>query len=299
MKVQWYPGHMTKAMRNMQEDCRLVDLIIELVDARVPLSSRNPDIDRLGQGKARLIIMNKADLADPVLTDRWKAWFEDRHFLCAALDCRVSGMKKSINPILEEACQAKRERDRRRGIANRPLRAMVVGIPNVGKSTFINTFAGHSAAKTGNSPGVTKGNQWIRLNKNVELLDTPGVLWPKFDDDQVGVRLAAVGSINDDILDTQELSGYVLDFMLDNYPGALLRRYPCAEVQAADGPDRDLRKKDNPELARYRLLQAIAVCRGCIARGAQPDLDKASRMLLEDFRSGRLGRVTLEAPDQT
>ena len=179
MNVQWYPGHMTKAKRQMQEDLKLIDLIIELVDARVPLSSRNPDIDQLGQNKSRLILLNKADLADERQNEAWKEYFQKRGFHVVKVDSRNGSGMKTIQNVIQEACKEKIERDRRRGIKNRPIRAMVAGIPNVGKSTFINTFAGKACAKTGNRPGVTKGKQWIRLNKNVELLDTPGILWPK------------------------------------------------------------------------------------------------------------------------
>ena len=200
MNVQWYPGHMTKAKRQMQEDIKLIDLIIELVDSRVPLASRNPDIDELGKNKARLILFNKSDLGDERQNEAWKAYFQGNGFYVVKVDSRSGSGMKAIQAAIQEACKEKTERDRRRGIKNRPIRAMVVGIPNVGKSTFINTFAGRACAKTGNKPGVTKGKQWIRLNKNVELLDTPGILWPKFEDEAVGMRLAYIGSIKDDIL---------------------------------------------------------------------------------------------------
>ncbi len=181
MHFQWYPGHMTKAKRQMQEDIKLIDLVIELVDARIPISSRNPDIDELGKQKARLILMNKADLASAEQTTAWMSYFREKGYFAVKLDARTKAGMKSIQDVIMEACREKIERDRRRGIKNRPVRAMVVGIPNVGKSTFINTYAGKACAKTGNKPGVTKGKQWIRLNKNVELLDTPGILWPKFE----------------------------------------------------------------------------------------------------------------------
>lgn len=285
MDIQWYPGHMTKAKRTMQEDCKLVDLIIELVDARVPLSSRNPDIDKLGQGKARLILMNKSDLADAACSAAWKTWFEKKGYYVVLLDARASSQMKSVHAVIEESCREKRERDRRRGILNRPVRAMVVGIPNVGKSTFINTFAGRAAAKTGNKPGVTKGNQWIRLNKNVELLDTPGILWPKFEDQQVGIRLAAIGSINDNILNVTELCSYVIRFMQEHYPAALRERYNLADDRLAEGEV-------------HGILAQAARMRGCIGKGGELDLDKAAQLVLDDFRSGRLGRVTLEAPEE-
>ena len=200
MNFQWYPGHMTKAKRQMQEDIKLIDLVIELVDARIPLSSRNPDIDELGKNKARLILMNKSDLADEEAGKLWSAYFQKKGYYVVSLDSRNRNGMKQVTAVVMEACKEKIERDRKRGIMNRPVRAMVVGIPNVGKSTFINSYAGKACAKTGNKPGVTKGKQWIRLNKNVELLDTPGILWPKFEDQQVGLRLALIGSIRDEIL---------------------------------------------------------------------------------------------------
>ena len=229
MNIQWYPGHMTKAKRQMQEDLKLIDLIIELVDARVPLSSRNPDIDQLGQNKSRLILLNKADLADERQNEAWKEYFQSKGFYVVKVDSRSGSGMKMIQNVIQEACKEKIERDRRRGIKNRPIRAMVAGIPNVGKSTFINTFAGKACAKTGNKPGVTKGKQWIRLNKNVELLDTPGILWPKFEDQLVGIRLACVGSIKDDILNIEELALWLLEKLKKDYPGALEKRYGISE----------------------------------------------------------------------
>ena len=202
MEFQWYPGHMTKAKRQMMEDIKLIDLVIELVDARIPLSSRNPDIDELGKQKARLILLNKTDLADPKVTIRWKEYFQKKGYFVVTLDSRNRKGMKEVTQVVMDACAKKIERDRARGIKNRPVRAMVVGIPNVGKSTFINSYAGKACAKTGNKPGVTKGKQWIRLNKNVELLDTPGILWPKFEDQTVGLHLACIGSIKDELLQT-------------------------------------------------------------------------------------------------
>lgn len=277
MNVQWYPGHMTKAKRQMQEDIKLIDLIIELVDARVPLSSRNPDIDRLGQNKARLILLNKADLADERQNDAWKAYFEKKGFHVVKVDSRNGAGMKAIQNVLQEACKEKIERDRKRGIKNRPIRAMVAGIPNVGKSTFINSFAGRACAKTGNRPGVTKGKQWIRLNKNVELLDTPGILWPKFEDQDVGVRLAWVGSIKDDILNMEELALLLIAYLQNSYPGVLNSRYDISEEGETLG-----------------ILQNIARARGCLKKGEELDYTKASGILFDDFRGGKLGRITLE-----
>ena len=234
MHFQWYPGHMTKARRMMQENIKLIDLIIELVDARVPLSSRNPDIDELGKNKARLILLNKADLAEDRRNDEWLEYFKEKGYSAVKVNSRKGGGIKSIQNVIQEACKEKMERDRKRGILNRPVRAMVVGIPNVGKSTFINSYAGKACAKTGNKPGVTKGKQWIRLSKSVELLDTPGILWPKFEDQKVGLRLALIGSIRDEILNTDELAVELIRFLKTQYPGILTERCLLYTSDAAD-----------------------------------------------------------------
>ena len=280
MNVQWYPGHMTKAKRQMQEDLKLIDLIIELVDARVPLSSRNPDIDQLGQNKSRLILLNKADLADERQNEAWKEYFQKRGFHVVKVDSRNGSGMKTIQNVIQEACKEKIERDRRRGIKNRPIRAMVAGIPNVGKSTFINSLAGKACAKTGNKPGVTKGKQWIRLNKNVELLDTPGILWPKFEDQAVGLKLAFIGSIKDEILQTEELASELVDFINRSYPGVLEEKYA---IEHSDD--------------KFEVLEKIAQSRHCLVRGNEFDTEKAAAILLDDFRNGRLGRITLEVPE--
>ncbi|MGN8799928.1 ribosome biogenesis GTPase YlqF [Candidatus Merdisoma sp. HCP28S3_D10] len=280
MNIQWYPGHMTKARRMMQENIKLVDLVIELVDARVPLSSRNPDIDDLGRNKARLLLLNKSDLADEAANEAWSAYFRAKGFQVVKLNSRSGAGFKSVNAAVQEACKEKIERDRRRGILNRPVRAMVAGIPNVGKSTFINSFAGKACTKTGNKPGVTKGAQWVRLNKQVELLDTPGILWPKFEDQEVGIKLAMIGSIKEEILNIEELSMELLKLLKARYSGTLVERYGADEA-----------------LGEVELLGEIAKRRGCLQKGGEPDLTKAAVILLEDFRSGKLGRITLELPE--
>ena len=277
MNFQWYPGHMTKAKRQMQEDMKLIDLVIELVDARIPLSSRNPDIDDLGKNKYRLILMNKSDLADRKQTEAWSSYFRSRGFFVVCLDARSKNGMKNVTDVIMEACKEKMERDRKRGIKNRPVRAMVVGIPNVGKSTFINSYAGKACAKTGNKPGVTKGKQWIRLNKNVELLDTPGILWPKFEDQMVGLRLALIGSIKDEILNTDELAMELIHILTDMYPGVLKERYGVDEEQ-----------KDTD------ILCEIAEKRKCLSKGNELDYSKAAALLIDEFRSGKLGKITLE-----
>ncbi len=279
MNLQWYPGHMTKAKRQMQEDLKLIDLIIELVDARIPLSSRNPDIDELGKNKARLILLNKSDLADERYNEQWSAYFQKKGFYVVKVNAKSGAGLKSIQGVIQEACKAKIERDRRRGIKNRPIRAMVVGIPNVGKSTFINSYAGKACAKTGNKPGVTKGKQWIRLNKTLELLDTPGILWPKFEDQEVGKRLAFIGSIKDEILNLEELSLELLDYIRTNYPGLLNTRYGIEE-----------------EGTPVSLLEAVADKRKCLIRGQEIDYAKAAGIVMEEFRNGKIGRITLEFP---
>ena len=281
MHFQWYPGHMTKAKRMMQENIKLIDLVIELVDARIPLSSRNPDIDELGKNKARLILLNKADLAEDKWNDAWLHYFEGQGFSAVKVNSRKGGGLKSIQNVVQEACKEKIERDRKRGILNRPVRAMVVGIPNVGKSTFINTMAGKAAAKTGNKPGVTKGKQWIRLNKQVELLDTPGILWPKFEDQAVGLRLAYIGSMKDEILQTEELAAELIQFLNQNYPGVLEDKYAVSSSRDS-----------------YVMLEGIARSRHCVLRGNELDTEKAAALLLDDFRSGKLGRLTLEYPQE-
>lgn len=280
MNFQWYPGHMTKAKRQMQEDIKLIDLVIELVDARVPLASRNPDIDELGKNKYRLILMNKADLADKEKTKQWSSYFKKMGFFVVSLDARTKNSMKSITDIVMEACKEKIERDRKRGIKNRPVRAMVVGIPNVGKSTFINSYAGKVCAKTGNKPGVTKGKQWIRLSKSVELLDTPGILWPKFEDQSVGLKLALIGSIKDEILNVDELAVELIKFLISSYPGLLSERYDVNE--SGDITD---------------IIIEIAKNRKCVSKGAEVDYSKAAALVIDDFRSGKLGKITLEIPN--
>lgn len=280
MNIQWYPGHMTKARRMMQEDIRLVDLIIELVDARIPLSSRNPDIEELGKNKARMVLLNKADLADEKYNSRWMDYFTGLGCSVVKINSRSGEGIKSINTVVQEACREKIERDRRRGIKNRPIRAMVAGIPNVGKSTFINAYAGKSCTKTGNRPGVTKGKQWIRMNKNIELLDTPGILWPKFEDQAVGIRLAMIGSINEEILNLEELSLLTIDFLRRYYPGILAEKFEADE---------------SPEKA-VDILTRIADRRKCITKGGGPDYARAASLVMENFRNGKLGRFTLEDP---
>ena len=282
-EYQWYPGHMTKAKRMMQEDIKLIDLVIELVDARVPFGSRNPDIDELGKNKSRIILLNKSDLADAKKNKLWMGYFADKGFHALEINAKTGTGVKSIQGVVQEACRDKIERDRRRGILNRPVRAMGVGIPNFGKSTFINSFAGRACAKTGNRPGVTKGKQWIRLNKGLELLDTPGILWPKFEDQTVGLHLAMIGSMNDEIVHLDELAYELIRFLRGEYPGLLEKRY---DIEISDGQD------------AYDVIRAVCVSRKCYLKGEELDIMKASSMVVDDFRSGRIGRITLEIPEE-
>lgn len=276
----WYPGHMTKAKRMMQEDIKFNDIVIELIDARIPMSSRNPDIDDLAKNKYRLILLNKSDLADERVTVKWVEFFEKQGIKVIKLDSRQRSGMKSVNNAILEVCKEKIERDRKRGIINRPVRAMIVGIPNVGKSTFINSFAGKACAKTGNKPGVTKGKQWIRLNKTVELLDTPGILWPKFDNEKIANDLAFIGSINDQILNLTELSLKFIESVKNDYAGIFTSRY-------------DIEEKDDG----VTMLGDIAIARGCLKKGGEPDYDKAAALIFDDFRSGKLGKISIEKPE--
>ena len=281
MEFQWYPGHMSKAKRAMQEDLKLINVIIELVDARVPLSSKNPDIDPMANGKSRIILLNKCDLADSSVTARWKKYYEEKGFFVALVNSKNGKGVKQVNEVIQSACKEKIERDRRRGILNRPIRAMIVGIPNVGKSTFINSFAGKSCTKTGNKPGVTKGKQWIRLNKNVELLDTPGILWPKFEDQTVGLRLAFIGSIKDELSNQYELCMLLMQYLGEHSPKAIPDTY---QIEPAEN--------------EVELLERVAKRRGCLKAGGEHDLDKAANYVIDDFRNGRLGCISLEQPEK-
>ncbi|MCR5829549.1 MAG: ribosome biogenesis GTPase YlqF [Lachnospiraceae bacterium] len=278
--INWYPGHMNKAKKQMENDLKVIDAVVEILDARIPLSSKNPDIDTMAKNKYRVIILNKCDLADPERTAFYKKYYEDKGFFVNTCNSRSSAGVRGSLEIITRSCEEKIKKDRARGIIGRPIRAMVVGIPNCGKSTFINSIAGKACTKTGNKPGVTKGQQWIRLNKQVELLDTPGILWPKFEDQSVGMKIAFIGSINDDILYPEELAYYLIGVLKERYPESLKTRYfeDCDEIP-----------EDNNE-----IINMIAVSRGALAAGGRPDTVKASKLIIDDFRSSRIGKITLE-----
>ena len=311
MDYQWYPGHMTKARRMMEDNIRLVDLVIELLDARIPVSSRNPDINTLAKGKERLIILAKADLADPDITDQYLKYYQGHGLTAVAVDARTRKFNSEVQKAVQRATAAKRERDLRRGIRNRPVRAMICGIPNVGKSTFINSLSGKSGAKTGNKPGVTRGRQWISC-AGMDLLDTPGILWPKFEDQQVGIRLALTGAIRDEILDAQELSFCLISILEARYPGLLGERYAVTETRPAKRPSNaagnpaDISQKDSADAAKIAyneagcaaVLEEIAFRRNLLGSHGMADTRRAANMLLDDYRSGRIGRITLDEFDE-
>lgn len=290
MNIQWYPGHMTKARRMMQENIGLIDIIIEITDARVPASSRNPDIDELGKNKYRLIILNKADLADPANTAKWREHYEKTGAFVLEMNSRTGNEAGKVREIVQRACAEKIERDKKRGIVGRPIRAMVAGIPNVGKSTFINKLAGRASAKTGNKPGVTKGKQWISLGRNMQLLDTPGILWPRFEDEEVGLNLALIGSMNDENLDSAELSCELIKKLKVTYPGVIFEKYNITDEMI----DKLINEPYMTDAGA--VLTAIALSRKLLKQGAEPDISRAASLLLDDFRNGSLGRISLERP---
>ncbi len=276
MEYQWYPGHMAKAKKEITDSLKLVDVIIELIDARIPYSSKNPDIDAIAGNKPRVLLINKADLADDRVTAEFKNYYESRGFYVLVTNAKGGNLKPVMN-VVREACKDKIERDRQRGMINRPIRAMILGIPNVGKSTFINTYAKKACTKTGDKPGVTTGKQWIRLSKELELLDTPGILWPKFEDKLVGIHIAMIGSINENLLDSHELAVKLLEYLVKNYPGAVKNRYGVEE------------KEDS-----LALINDICIKKACLKKGGDPDIDRIAFMITDDFRGGKFGKISLE-----
>lgn len=273
--IQWFPGHMAKARREVSEKLKFVDIVFELVDARLPRSSRNPMLDQILQQKKRLILLNKADLADPIQTQKWQNYFNNLGFEALALTAKNDKSVKQIVPAAKKVLAEKLARDKERGLKERPIRAMVIGIPNVGKSTLLNHLAGKKVASTGNRPGVTKGQQWLRFNSQLELLDTPGILWPKFEDQEIGQKLALTGAIKDDLLHLDDLAIYQLEFLRRYYPEQLKERYKLTE--------------DNLFLELPELLMLISE-----KRGFKDDYERASEMLINELRQGKIGRYTLD-----
>ncbi len=287
--IQWFPGHMTRTKRKIQADLKLVDAVAEIIDARVPLSSRNPDLPSMVGNKPRVILMNKCDLADPIITRRWAQYFKEQGIKAIELNCKTGSGINNFTAAVREVLADKIEAWAAKGMVNRPLRVMVVGIPNVGKSTFINRISKTSKAKTEDRPGVTRGNQWFTLSYggvNIDLLDTPGVLWPRFDDQQVGERLAFTGAVKDDVTDSQQLALRLLEFFKTSPTQVFCERF-------------GLTFEDISDKTSFELLDMIAKKRGMLISGGEADTERAAIMLLDEFREAKLGRITLdELPEQ-
>ncbi|WP_340010534.1 ribosome biogenesis GTPase YlqF [Paenibacillus sp. FSL H7-0690] len=286
MAIHWFPGHMTKARRQIEDKLKLIDVVIELLDSRLPLSSRNPMIDDILRDKPRLIILNKADLADPDITRKWLAYFKEQGHVAHPVDASTGTGVKEIPEQVKLLLKEKIDRQIARGMNPRAMRALIVGIPNVGKSTLINRMAGKSIAATGDRPGVTKGQQWIKTGGNLELLDTPGILWPKFEDQDVGYRLAVTGAIKEEILNIEDIAFYAVKYLVKDYGSRFQERFGIEKL-----PE-DL---ENPDEI-VAVMEAVGRKRGCLISGGRVDLEKASRALLHELRAGKLGRFTLETP---
>ncbi len=283
LNIQWYPGHMTKTRRQIEADLKLVDAVCEIVDARIPMSSRNPDIDAICGGKPRILVLNRMDLADPEATKKWAVFFREKGMSVIATDCKSRRGISDFTPAARRACAEKLERDAKRGM-NRPLRVMVVGIPNVGKSTLINQISGRKGAKAENRPGVTRGKQWVTVDAGLQLLDTPGILWPKFEDPRVGMMLAYTGAVKENVIDLEELACFLMTLLHKHYPKALLDRY---QVEAPE---------DTPG---WELLEQAGRKRGYLVSGGEVNLERMARVLLDEFRGGKLGKFTLEMPEDS
>jgi ribosome biogenesis GTPase A len=291
LNIQWYPGHMTKTRRMMEGELKLVDAVCELLDARIPVSSRNPDIDALCGTKPRMVILNRIDMADPARTKAWAEHFKARGFSVIQTDCKSRKGIADFSPALNRLLAEKRRRYAEKGMSGKPLKAMVVGIPNVGKSTFINQVAGRKGAKAENRPGVTRGKQWVTVDQGLLLLDTPGILWPKFEDPEVGLRLAWTGAVKDDILDTETLAARLTAQLWQDYPQALQERYKLDEaLLPADFRERTLAAQG------FALMEQAAKNRGFLLPGAELDMERMAKVLLEEYRSCKLGCFTLETP---
>ena len=290
MNIQWYPGHMTKTRRQIGADLKLVDAVVELIDARIPVSSRNPDIDAICGGKPRLIILNRADQADPDLNRRWGELFRGRGHAVLETDARSGRGVERLSPLLQQVLAEQIARWREKGLVGRPVRAMVVGVPNVGKSTFINKIARRKSAKAGDRPGVTRGKQWVTVDRGLELLDTPGILWPKFEDVRTGLHLAFTGAVKDEIMDAETLGCHLMAFLGARYPQVLGEKYKLAQIPAPE-------EGEDPVAYGYRILELAAQKRGMRISGGEFDTERMARVLLDEFRGGKLGRFTLELPE--
>ena len=282
MQLQWYPGHMAKTRRLIEENLKLIDVVAEITDARVPFSSRNPYFDDMLGKKPRLIVLNKSDLADKEITKKWVGYFAGENMGVIPISCTTGAGVSDIMPKARGLIREKIERDRKKGL-NRTVKVMMVGIPNVGKSTLINRLFGKSSAKTGDRPGVTKGKQWLRLKNEIELLDTPGILPPKFEDQNVAMRLAYTGAIKDEIMNIELLSYSLLEYLRDNYAGALEARYKISDFADKEG---------------YEILELIGRKRGCVISGGEIDTERAANLVIDEFRSCRIGHISLESPEE-
>ncbi len=283
MQVQWYPGHMAKTRRMIVEQLKLIDLAVEILDARIPVSSRNPDLDSMLGSKPRLIVLNRSDQADGQMNRRWAEWFRGQGYQVLLTDCRSGAGVSQFAPTVRAALREQIARWAEKGQVGRPVRVMVAGVPNVGKSTFINQVSGRKSAKAQNRPGVTRGKQWITVDGGLELLDTPGILWPKFEDPTVGLHLAYTGAVKDDILDLETLASGLMGLLARRYPEAIKGRYKITIA---------------PDARDWELLEAAGRRRGFLISGGEVDLERMSRVLLEEYRSGKLGRFTLESPPE-
>ncbi len=281
MIIQWYPGHMTKTRRQIEADLKQVDAVCEIVDARIPMSSRNPDIDSICANKPRIIVLNRSDLADPEATKRWIAWFHNKGIAALATDCKSRKGIANFYPAIRSVLQEKIQRDAAKGM-NRPLRIMIVGIPNVGKSTLINQISGRKGAKAENRPGVTRGKQWVTVDNGLLLLDTPGILWPKFEDPNVGMKLAYTGAVKENIMDTEELACHLMDVLWKYYPETVRGRYKV------DMPD---------NTPGYMLLEEAGRKRGFLLARGEINTERMAKVLLDEYRSGKLGLFTFEEPE--
>ena len=282
MNIQWYPGHMTKTRRQMEEDVKFVDMVAEVVDARIPISSRNPDIDSMVGDRNRMIIFNRSDQADPAQTAKWLAWYAERGYAVLETDAKSGKGVNRFSVVVKAALKDKIAAWQAKGQVGRPVRIMVVGVPNVGKSTFINKVAKRKSAKAGDRPGVTRGKQWVNVDSGLDLLDTPGILWPKFEDETIGMHLAFTGAVKDEVMDSEALACGLMELLRDRYPAALTERYKL---------------NADPELQGWELLEQAARKRGMLVSGGEVDTERMSKVLLDEFRGGKLGRFTLERPE--
>ena len=290
MYIQWYPGHMTKTRRQIEADLKNVDIVVEIIDARIPVSSRNPDIDSICAGKPRMIVLNRADQADPAKNKQWAAHFKKQGHTVLETDAKTGKGINQFSAVIQDALKEQIARWREKGQVGRPVRAMVVGVPNVGKSTFINKVARKKSALAGDRPGVTRGKQWVNVDQSLDLLDTPGILWPKFEDETTGMNLAFTGAVKDDIMDVETLGCHFMALMGEHYPEALKAGYKLTAV-----PERE--EEENDVAYGYRLLQVCAQKRGMRISGGEFDTERMARVLLDEYRGGKLGRFTLEMPE--